>query len=303
MALIIGLVLGFVLAAVLFYFFSQSQIAAKNEALQRSRNQLQQLEQNHNQRLKTSTLQLQQDYDQRLADGIAEARSQVQKAHEAETMTLKAQATAAKAEVVTLRADATASEAEANAANAEVTNLKGEVTRLKAKIDQLQHPVTTNQTETLSPPVDKVSEGTIAAAPTLSPTSAQPKKIELPSPSTGLPHLISQATEPDSAQRQQVATALKAILQQPLRAETKQVVPLLTKLCQDNDPAVRLSAVQALAETRSRQAIPLLKRALRDPDMAVVAAASQAMDRFKVYPKAIVSSKVAKAKKKLPKNR
>ncbi|MEO0489865.1 MAG: HEAT repeat domain-containing protein [Cyanobacteria bacterium J06659_2] len=319
MAFIIGLIVGCLLAALLVYFWSQSQIAEKNEALQRSRTRIQQLEQEHNKRLQDATRQLQQDYDQRLTQGIAVAQAQTQKTHKDEVSTLKARATASKAEVVTLKAEVTAS-------HAEVMTLKTEIESLQHQVDSNHNAVITAapvdaaiatptppSTDTGSPisagagvaqanPDDITPDNITSRVPVVS--AAQSVPAVTSATSLTLPafsQMMREGTEPDSVKRQQIAVACKAVLKQPLRAETKKAVPLLAKLCQDSDPAVRLSAVEALAETRSRQVIPLLKRALRDSDMAVVAAASQAMDKFKVYPKAVATTKATK--KKLPKNR
>lgn len=315
MALILGLIIGFVVAAILVYFLSQSQIAEKNEALQRSRSRIQQLEQSHNKRLQEATRQLQQDYDQRLTQEITEAQAKAQKAHEAEVAALKAKATAAQAEAVTLKAEVTASHAE--------------VMSLKSDIERLQHQPEDDRSVPPSTPVasaiadmavsmaDAVDTGSQAA--TLTPAEAETPLSDVESgsgeqsivlgsparrltPSRALSQMIHEAMESDSVKRQQVALTLRDMLQQPLRAESKQAMPLLAKLCQDSDPAVRLSAIEAIAHMRSPQVIPLLKRALRDADMSVVASASQAMDKFKAYPRA-TSSKVTKTKKKLPKNR
>ncbi|MEO0824205.1 MAG: HEAT repeat domain-containing protein [Cyanobacteria bacterium J06642_9] len=320
MAFIIGLIIGCLLAALLVYFWSQSQIVEKNEALQRSRTRIQQLEQEHNKRLQDATRQLQQDYDQRLTQGIADAQAQTQKTHHDEVSTLKARATASKAEVVTLKAEVTAS-------HAEVMTLKTEIESLQHQVDSNRNAVITAapvdaaiatptppSTDTGSPisagagaaqanPDDITPDDIASEVPVVSAAQSVPV-VTTSATSLTLPafsQMMREGTEPDSAKRQQIAVACKAVLKQPLRAETKKAMPLLAKLCQDSDPAVRLSAVEALAETRSRQVIPLLKRALRDSDMAVVAAASQAMDKFKVYPKAVATTKATK--KKLPKNR
>ena len=72
-ALIIGLFLGLtigVLAAAVIYALMKRRIDRLLGALQNSRHRLQQLESEHETRLRTATAQLQADYEQQLAEKI-----------------------------------------------------------------------------------------------------------------------------------------------------------------------------------------------------------------------------------------
>lgn len=97
--------------------------------------------------------------------------------------------------------------------------------------------------------------------------------------------------------RQAVAIAISSIASANSTAPAiRQTVPLLGKLSQDTDPAVRFAAVEGLGSIRSSRVIPYVRRSLRDPDMTVVRAAKTVMDRFKYYPSMPSSSKQTKKK-------
>jgi hypothetical protein len=102
---------------------------------------------------------------------------------------------------------------------------------------------------------------------------------------TDIPQLIQHATHAEPPIRQLVATAIGRIASaQGIKAEVQRALPVLGKLCQDPDTAVRQSAVEALGQIKSEKAIPFLKLALRDADSDVVKSASDAIGKFKFYP-------------------
>ncbi len=102
---------------------------------------------------------------------------------------------------------------------------------------------------------------------------------------TDIPQLIQHASHAERPIRQLVANAIGRIASaQGIKAEVQRAIPVLGKLCQDPDTAVRQSAVEALGKIKSEKAIPFLKLALRDADSDVVKIASDAISHFKFYP-------------------
>ena len=70
LGLFIGLVVGFLATAIVFWLLSQ-RINKLLTALKNSQQQLQQLENEHENRLRTATERLQSDYEQQLSEKIA----------------------------------------------------------------------------------------------------------------------------------------------------------------------------------------------------------------------------------------
>ena len=100
-----------------------------------------------------------------------------------------------------------------------------------------------------------------------------------------IPKLREYVNHPDSSIRERVALALGTIAaSHNRRAEVQRVIPLLGKLSQAPEPAVRRAAVAALGNIKAETVIPFLKQSLRDSDRNVVKLASTALSRFKFYP-------------------
>lgn len=124
---------------------------------------------------------------------------------------------------------------------------------------------------------------------TVKPIEVQPIESSQSQPTTlptgHLGQMLEWTYHPDANLRQQVALAIgNAIAGQKVRVESERAIPILGKLSQDPDPAVRCAAVTALAKIDSREAIPYLQRALKDSDSAAIAAASEAIAKFKRHP-------------------
>ncbi|MBP0016143.1 MAG: HEAT repeat domain-containing protein [Cyanobacteria bacterium SBLK] len=110
--------------------------------------------------------------------------------------------------------------------------------------------------------------------------SDKPRETILPA--NDLSQLLDRTYHPNPDLRQKVALAIgDAMTGQKVRVESERAIPILGKLSQDPDPAVRYAAVTALARVDSRSVIPYLQRALKDADSKAIAAASEAIAKFK----------------------
>jgi hypothetical protein len=100
-----------------------------------------------------------------------------------------------------------------------------------------------------------------------------------------IPKLREYINHPDSSIRERIASALGTIAASHNRnAEVQRAIPLLGKLSQAPEPAVRRAAVAALGNIKAETVIPFLKQSLRDSDRDVVKLASTALGKFKFYP-------------------
>ncbi|MEM6426979.1 MAG: HEAT repeat domain-containing protein [Cyanobacteria bacterium P01_D01_bin.128] len=104
LGLIIGLLVGAAIAAGVVFLISQVKIAEKDSVILRGKKRIEQLEQEHEQRLQETTRQLREDYEQQLASSTADAQAQYQ-FDRTEVTALKDDIAAARAEIDVLRAE------------------------------------------------------------------------------------------------------------------------------------------------------------------------------------------------------
>ncbi|MDB9493206.1 HEAT repeat domain-containing protein [Spirulina major CS-329] len=91
-------------------------------------------------------------------------------------------------------------------------------------------------------------------------------------------------SHPDPLYRCHAAQELHTlVLAQPVRAAAEPWLADLACLSQDPEPAVRQSAIAALADVKSDRVIPWLEQALRDPDPRVIQTAAHSLNAFKTY--------------------
>lgn len=111
--------------------------------------------------------------------------------------------------------------------------------------------------------------------------------------------VLAASYSPEAQTRSEVAQAIAQMLPTAGAQAQARWFPVLGRLARDADPAVRLSAVQALQHVKSSKRLPLLQRALKDPDPAVVAAANAIISQAK----GLTRSTSPAPKRRLPKNK
>ncbi|MEM9540906.1 MAG: HEAT repeat domain-containing protein [Cyanobacteria bacterium P01_E01_bin.42] len=303
MDVIIGLLVGCgastVIGTGLYTSALKKQRRAENIALEKLR---QELNQAHERELQQTIANLKTEYTQQLEEREGQLKQEAQQQAESQEQEYQGQladAIAAREEVdrsLLLNSE----EADIAIAYTEIKHAR-EIEELKAQmLLERDREVQDAKAQTEAKYAGEIEalKGRAISSPSPSvPPVESTKSDEIALPDASLAQLLDRTYHPDPEQRQQIALAIgEAIAGRKVRAESERAIPILGKLSQDPDPAVRCAAVTALAGVDSQAAIPYLQRALKDADSNAIAAASEAIAKFKR------SGFPTKAAKPAPKN-
>ena len=302
------LFVGFLIGAILVFLMMQQRVSQQAKALKHNQMRLEQIEREHEHRMRSATLQLQEDYGRRLAEqkGSYERLLAEQKAlSEAKSDQQAAEIEREYSARIRLLEQALGSSTQADASRG------GEA--VSSNPSALPGTPEGSAFSPLS--AASQSSPTSDSVPAVLPTAIAPDRVKQPLPHTHsqsqIPPGLTQAETPlatltansrqiDPCTRKQAATALGEFVTGNQRAAAQRAIPILGKLIQDPDPSVRQAAVHSLGRMRAAQVIPLLKRALRDTDSEVVKTASTALSQFKG---GLFKTSQSTTRKKLPRNR
>ena len=306
---------GLLIGAVVVFLLMQQRVSQQAKTLKYARARLEQMDREHERQIRNATLKLQEDYGKRLDEQKASYERQLteQKARLQAEFTQRTAALERKyAPHMKLQEPSLEASHQITARESEDTpsTVSTVLATPEAMEQAVASPASSPSTAPESAqPVSYETSLTIASGhvhkPLISGLAAtQPFTQRLSTPPQGeisLDDLAAASQQVNPAERKQVATALGQFVMGNKRAPAQRSIPILGKLLQDPDPAVRQAAVEALSRMSSPKVIPVLKRALRHTDSDVVQTASIALSKFK----GASSSKTSqpKKRKKLPKNR
>ena len=304
------LFIGLLIGAVVAFMLMQQRVSQQAKILKHNRMRLEQIDREHQHRIRSATLKLKEDYGRQLAEQkgnyerqLAEQKMRFQ-AESAQQAAALEQQYAARIRLLEQALESstqgTSGVVEKTLANSSAlpetlspsANIAASAASQSSAVLESTRPV---------PPIANASDSIKQPLADFAVTHFQPQRIPFPTQAEPpLATLTAASHQVDPSSRKQVATALGQFVTGNKRATAQRSIPILSKLIQDPDPSVRQAAVQALGRMRSVKVIPLLKRALRDTDSDVVQTASAALSQFKG-----ASSKTSqpKTRKKLPRNR
>ncbi|MEM6521601.1 MAG: HEAT repeat domain-containing protein [Cyanobacteria bacterium P01_D01_bin.71] len=267
MGFVIGLIIGVALGAAIAYFLTSKNAAAQSAAVQDLQRQLALAESEHDRRLREATEQLRQDYEAQVTAAQAEAAA----------ISTTASATAASEPMTPPAAPASAAQSSPEPMTAGAAAVIAPAPAPRPKQPVAERPLTADIIKPQRP-----SKGLQTS-------------VRVSDPSA----VLAASYSPQARTRGEVAEAIAQILPTAGAPAQARWLPILGRLSRDADPAVRLSAVQALAQMKSAKRLPILKRSLKDANPAVVAAANAIIAQTKGHSRSPSASK----KRRLPKNR
>lgn len=302
MNLFFGIIIGFILGAVIFYFLEQRKVKLANQKLQQTRQALEESEilnkQNETQIQELQSAhqaevqKLENSYQTRIQQLQAKGEEARQEnrllAEQYENQSQQLRQVLAENQVPAedeiegdFRADI---EAEAESPE--------EIIEIDSLLDLLSEVTAEPETTTIAPEQEIKQPAPVEK----SDLAQEIMAIGESGDATKIHHLTEYIYNPDSRIRASVACAFGKIAEaNSLRAEIQRLIPILGNLSQDSEPSVRQSAITALGKIKSINVIPFLKIAQRDTDSDVVKSASAALTNFKGYSQLT-------PKKRLPKN-
>ncbi|MDJ0706157.1 MAG: HEAT repeat domain-containing protein [Leptolyngbyaceae cyanobacterium MO_188.B28] len=305
---------GFLIGPAVVFLLMQQRVSQQAKTLKHARIRLEQMDREHKQQIRNATLKLQEDYGQRLAEQKANYERQLteQKARLQAEFTQQTAALEQKY-AANMRLQEHPLESPHQIAARESEDTPSSVSTVLVTSEATQTAVASPASPSSTDPISSQPDSHGSSLPPLSDPVHQPLISGLaaaqpltrlsapPQGETSLSALTAASQQVNPADRKQVATVLGQIVVGNKRAPAQRSIPILGKLMQDPDPAVRQAAAEALGKMSSPKVIPLLKRALRDTDSDVVKTSSIALSKFK----GASSSKTgqSKTRKKLPKNR
>lgn len=271
MALIIGIVIGFLIGAGLIYLMLNKSLTQKTQELDHAKRTIDELERNRESRLREATEALQRDYQRKLDQQSRDRPTPSDSAKSSPSTKIQS------SNQTKIQSD-TSIPSGAPDSPPDSTSTTPAPPHVQPSTDAAPTPIA----KPTQPEVSFVRSGL---------TNAQQQDLIRVIFNMGkskqmshLPELQRLSVFASSEVREAVAIAIGKVAAAHSDAPAiRQTVPLLGKLSQDPDPVVRLAALEGLGSISSSRVVPYVRRLLRDPDMKVMGAAKTLMDRFKYY--------------------